>query len=151
MDLAAMVFGMPVALFPELARHTYGDPAGGGPVLGLLYAAYPAGVVLAGSSPAPSPGPAVPAGLMAGAAIAWGGTVVLLGLAAHLRVALTALVLGGAVNFVLSTHRNAITQAHTDDALRGRVQGMLTVVLPAAPSWRTCATAPPAPSSGLGR
>ncbi|GAA1675319.1 hypothetical protein GCM10009765_25800 [Fodinicola feengrottensis] len=39
-DLAAMVFGNPVALFPELAARTYG----GGFALGLLYAAFPAGV-----------------------------------------------------------------------------------------------------------
>lgn len=33
------------------------------------------------------------------------------------------------MNFVLSTFRDAITQAHTDDALRGRIQGCLTVAL----------------------
>jgi MFS family permease len=47
-DLAAMVFGMPIALFPQSARQTYGGPAGGGPQLGLLYAAYPSGVVAMG-------------------------------------------------------------------------------------------------------
>ncbi|MEV7009172.1 hypothetical protein [Streptosporangium sp. NPDC051022] len=30
---------------------------------------------------------------------------------------------------MLSTFRNAITQAHTHDVMRGRVQGSLTVVL----------------------
>ncbi|MEO3750097.1 MFS transporter [Streptomyces sp. B6B3] len=65
---------------------------------------------------------------MTGAAAAWGVTVVVLGLAAQLWLALAALVVGGAVNFVLSTFRNAITQALTDDALRGRVQGSLTIV-----------------------
>ncbi|MEU4624460.1 MFS transporter [Actinoplanes sp. NPDC023801] len=128
-DLSAMVFGMPVALFPELARHTYGDPAGGGPMLGLLYAAYPVGVFLAGLFSGTFTRARHPGRMMAGAAIAWGGTVVLFGLAGHIALALTALVLGGGVNFILSTHRNAITQAHTDDAVRGRVQGMVTVVL----------------------
>ncbi|GIE29072.1 hypothetical protein Ait01nite_021170 [Actinoplanes italicus] len=128
-DLAAMVFGMPVALFPELARHTYGDAAGGGPMLGLLYAAYPVGVFLAGFFSGTFTRARHPGRTMAAAAIAWGFAVVLLGLASHIALALTALVLGGAVNFVLSTHRNAITQAHTDDAVRGRVQGVLTVVL----------------------
>jgi len=46
---------------------------------------------------------------------------------------LVALVAGGAVNFVLSTFRNAISQAYTDDALRGRIQGSLTVVLMGGP------------------
>ncbi|GAA4969011.1 MFS family permease [Nonomuraea thailandensis] len=128
-DLAAMVFGMPVALFPELARYTFGGPAGGGPELGLLYAAYPAGVVAAGLLSGTFTRARRHGTLMAGAAAAWGLTVVLLGLAAQLWLALVALVLGGAVNFVLSTFRNAITQAHTPDALRGRIQGSLTVVL----------------------
>jgi MFS family permease len=132
-DLAAMVLGMPVVLFPELARHVYGDPAGGGPVLGLFYAAYPAGVIMAGLFSGTFTRVHRPGRTMAFAAVAWGATVVLLGLTTHLWVALAALVLGGAVNFVLSTHRNAITQAHTDDALLGRVQGLLTVVLTGGP------------------
>ncbi|WP_372974700.1 hypothetical protein [Microbispora sp. GKU 823] len=70
---------------------------------------------------------------MAGVAIAWGIAVVLAGLAAELWIALGALALGGAVNFVLSTFRTTITQARTGDAVRGRVQGALTVVLVGGP------------------
>ncbi|WP_066949893.1 MFS transporter [Microtetraspora fusca] len=133
-DLAAMVFGMPVAVFPELAHHTYGGAAGGGVELGLLYAAYPAGVVTAGLLSGTFTRARRHGALMAAAAAAWGLTVVFLGLAAQLWVALVALVLGGAVNFVLSTFRNAITQAHTHDAMRGRIQGSLTVVLVGGPN-----------------
>ncbi|MGC9666188.1 MFS transporter [Planosporangium sp. 12N6] len=132
-DLAAMVFGMPVALFPELARHTYGGPAGGGPQLGLLYAAYPAGVLAAGLMSGTFTRTRRHGALMATAAATWGVTVVVLGLAAHLWIALVALTLGGAANFLLSTFRNAIAQAHTDDAMRGRIQGSLTVVLIGGP------------------
>jgi MFS family permease len=132
-DLAAMVFGMPIALFPELAQRTYGGPAGGGPALGLLYAAYPAGVFAAGLLSGTFTHARRRGALMAAAAGAWGITVIVLGLAAQLWIALTALVLGGAVNFVLSTFRNAISQALTDDAMRGRIQGALTVVLIGGP------------------
>ncbi|MFC5927773.1 MFS transporter [Micromonospora vulcania] len=132
-DLAAMVFGMPVALFPELAQHTYGGSAGGGLELGLLYAAYPVGVFAAGLLSATFTRARRHGAFMAAAAAGWGGTVVVLGLATRLWVALAALVLGGAVNFVLSTFRNAISQAHTDDAMRGRVQGSLIVVLHGGP------------------
>jgi MFS family permease len=128
-DLAAKVFGMPVALFPELAQHTYG----GGPELGLLYAAYPAGVCTAGLLSAVLSRTRRHGALMAAAAAAWGGTVVVFGLAAQLWIALAALTLGGAVNFVLSTLRNAISQAHTDDVMRGRIQGSLIVVLHGGP------------------
>ena len=132
-DLAAMVFALPFALFPELAERTYGGPAGGGPELGLLFAAYPAGVLLAGLLSGTFSRVARQGAFMASAAMAWGGCVVLLGLSADLRIALVMLVVGGAVNFVLSTFRNAISQAHADDALRGRIQGSLTVVLIGGP------------------
>lgn len=128
-DLAAMVFGMPTALFPELARHIYGGQAGGGPTLGLLYAAYPTGYLVVGLMSGKITRARRHGCLMAAAAAVWGVSVVLLGLAVQLETALAALVLGGAVNFVLSTFRNAISQALIDDALRGRVQGSLTIVL----------------------
>ncbi|WP_433296442.1 MFS transporter [Actinoplanes sp. CA-030573] len=132
-DLSAMVFAMPHALFPELAERTYGGPPGGGRELGLLFAAYPAGVLLAGLLSGTFSRARRHGALMASAAMAWGGCVILLGLTADLRIALAATVAGGAVNFVLSTFRNAISQAHTDDALRGRIQGSLTVVLMGGP------------------
>jgi MFS family permease len=132
-DLAAMVLGMPLALFPELAEHTYGGPAGGGPQLGLLYAAYPAGVCAMGLLSGTFTNAGRHGCLMAAAAAAWGVTVMILGLATRLWIALAALVLGGAVNSVLSTFRNAISQALTDDTMRGRIQGSLTVVLIGGP------------------
>lgn len=132
-DLAAMVFAMPVALFPELAEHTFGGPVGGGAELGLLFAAYPTGVLLAALLSGKLSRARRHGALLASAAIGWGGCVVLLGLAGDLWLALTALLAGGAVNFVLSTCRNAVSQAYTPDALRGRIQGSLTVVLMGGP------------------
>ncbi|MBB3094180.1 MFS family permease [Actinoplanes campanulatus] len=132
-DLAAMVFAMPHALLPELAERTYGGAAGSGAELGVLYAAYPAGVLLAGLLSGTFGRARRHGALMASAAMAWGGCVILLGLAPNLLVAVAALGAGGAVNLVLSTFRNAISQAYTDDALRGRIQGSLTVVLMGGP------------------
>ncbi|WP_162907865.1 MFS transporter [Allorhizocola rhizosphaerae] len=132
-DLAAMVFSLPFALYPELAAGVYGGPAGGGMELGLLYAAYPAGVIMVGLVSGTFSRARRHGALMASAAMAWGGCAVLLGLATDLWPALAALVVGGGVNFVLSTFRNAISQACTDDALRGRVQGALVVVVMGGP------------------
>ena len=132
-DLASMVFALPVALFPELAAHTYGGPTGGGSALGLMFAAYPAGVFLAALLSGTFSRARRHGALMAVAAVAWGGCVVLFGLAWNLWMALTALAAGGAVNFVLSTYRNAISQAYPTDALRGRIQGLLTVVTMGGP------------------
>ena len=47
-DLIAMVFGMPRALFPEIAHVDFGGPEAGGLVFALLFAAIPAGAVLGG-------------------------------------------------------------------------------------------------------
>ncbi|MEU8077692.1 MFS transporter [Catellatospora citrea] len=132
-DLAAMVFGLPFSLFPELAQQAFGGAAGGGVELGLLYAAYPVGVFAAGLCSGVFTRFRRHGALMAGAAAAWGVAVVLLALAPRLGPALAALAAGGAVNFVLSTCRNAISQAHTEDALRGRISGSLTVVVMGGP------------------
>jgi MFS family permease len=132
-----MVFGMPAALFPELAQRSYGGPAGGGVTLGLLYAAYPAGVLVMGMLSGTVTRAHRHGALMAASAAAWGLTVVACGLAPYLWAALAALALGGAANFLLSTFRNAITQAATDDALRGRIQGSLTIVLIGGPQTAT--------------
>lgn len=155
-DLAAMVFALPHALFPEMAERTYGGPAGGGAGLGLLYAAYPAGVILAGLWSGTFSRARRHGAVMASAAMAWGGCVVLLGAASHLWTAVVALFVGGAVNFVLSTFRNAISQAYTDDALRGRIQGSLTVVLMGGPQLANMlhgfggAVLGPRPAIGIG-
>ncbi|GAB4054055.1 MFS transporter [Catellatospora paridis] len=132
-DLAAMVFGLPFSLFPELAQQAFGGAAGGGVELGLLYAAYPVGVFAAGLCSGVFTRFRRHGALMAAAAAAWGVAVVLLALAPRLGPALAALAAGGAVNFVLSTCRNAISQAYTDDALRGRISGSLTVVVMGGP------------------
>jgi MFS family permease len=47
-DVVAMGFGMPRVVFPEMAEKTFGDPRGGGLALGLLFAAIPVGMVVAG-------------------------------------------------------------------------------------------------------
>lgn len=129
-DLAAMVFSFPVVLYPELVSRTYrGDSTD----LSLLFAAYPAGVLLAGIVSGTFTRARRHGTLMASAALVWGGCVITLGLSTDLHLALVVLVLGGTANHVLSTTRNAITQAHTDPAMLGRVQGSLVVVLIGGP------------------
>ena len=47
-DIIAMVFGMPRALFPEMAHVAFGGPEGGGLAFALLFAGIPAGAVIGG-------------------------------------------------------------------------------------------------------
>ncbi|MFE9872209.1 MFS transporter [Micromonospora sp. NPDC005686] len=132
-DLAAMVFGAPWALYPEMAQREFGGAAGGGFELGVLYASYPAGVFAVGMVSGVFTRARRHGVLMVSAAAVWGVTVVLLGLAPQLWLAAAALLVGGGVNFVLSTFRRAISQASTDDALRGRIEGSMIVVTMGGP------------------
>ena len=47
-DIIAMVFGMPRALFPEIAHESFSGPEEGGLAFALLFAAIPAGAVIGG-------------------------------------------------------------------------------------------------------
>ncbi len=47
-DLVAMIFGMPRALFPQMAHESFGGPVGGGTAMALLAAAMSVGAVAGG-------------------------------------------------------------------------------------------------------
>jgi MFS family permease len=132
-DLSAMVFGMPVALFPQVAEQTFAGPPGGGLALGALFAAYPVGVFATGLVSGIFTRSTRHGALLIGASLGWGVTVIGFGLSRSLWLGLGFLVLGGAFNFVLSTFRNAITQSYADDEMLGRTQGAVTVVLVGGP------------------
>ncbi|WP_232376342.1 MFS transporter [Amycolatopsis aidingensis] len=133
LDIIAMVVGMPRALFPEMAERTFGDPPGGGLALGWLYAAMAIG--------------ALACGLASGwltrirrhgvgvtvAVCAWGVTMIGFGLAGTLWLAVLFLALGGVADFVSMVFRNAILQAAATDEMRGRLQGVNTVVVAGGP------------------
>ncbi len=141
-DLIAMVFGMPRALFPEIAHEGFGGPAGGGLAFALLFAAIPAGAVLGGVfsgwvSRVELQGRAVIACILV-----WGASMVgfgvAVGLAGHwarpmLVVAVLMLVLGGAADMASSAFRNAMLMTAATDAVRGRLQGVFIVVVAGGP------------------
>ncbi|HET8615869.1 MAG TPA: MFS transporter [Actinomycetales bacterium] len=132
-DITAMVFGMPRALFPEMAERTFGDPPGGGLALGLLYAAIPLGTLLGGLFSGAftryrSHGKAV-----AVAVIAWGLAIAAFGLTSSLWLAVVFLAIGGAADLVSMVFRNAMLQTAATDEMRGRMQGVYFVVVAGGP------------------
>jgi MFS family permease len=142
LDLIAMVFGMPRALFPEIAHVDFGGPDEGGLVFALLFAAIPAGAVLGGVfsgwvSRVEAQGRAVIWCILVwGAAMAGFGVAV--GLAGHapttmLVVALLMLVVGGAADMASAAFRTSMLQSAADDAVRGRLQGVFIVVVAGGP------------------
>lgn len=129
-DLNAMIFGFPVALFPAVA-----EGLGGGPeVVGLLYAAPAAG--------------AFAATLVSGRArhvrrqgraimisvLVWGAAIVVFGLADELWLALAMLAVAGAGDMVSGIFRTAILRAAVEDRVRGRLDGIGMAVWAGGPA-----------------
>jgi len=141
-DLIAMVFGMPRALFPEIAHLSFDGPDEGGLVFALLFAAIPAGAVIGGVfsgwvSKIEHHGRAVVVCILV-----WGAAMTGFGVAVGLAdrwtdtmlvVALLMLVIGGAADMASAAFRSSMLQAAADDAMRGRLQGVFIVVVAGGP------------------
>ncbi|MER5185527.1 MFS transporter [Streptomyces sp. NPDC002896] len=131
-DIIAMVFGMPRALFPQLAAETYA-PYGEGLALGLLFAAIPIGAV-AGGLMSGTFSRARRHGLMVIAAVvAWGAAITGFGLSTSLWVAVVFLAAAGVADMVSMVFRGAILLSAATDEMRGRMQGVFTVVVAGGP------------------
>lgn len=133
MDTIAMVFGMPRALFPEMAERTFGDPPGGGVALGWLFAAIPLGSLAFGLFSGwlrrvPRHGVGVTVGV-----VAWGVAVVGFGLTGSLWLAVVFLAVGGGADLVSMVYRGSMLQTAATDEMRGRMQGVFTVVVSGGP------------------
>ncbi|MEV0057187.1 MFS transporter [Saccharopolyspora shandongensis] len=133
LDIIAMVFGMPRALFPEMAERTFGDPPGGGAALGWLFAAIPLGAFAFGVFSGwlhriARHGVGVTVGV-----VAWGISVIGFGWSDSLWLAVFFLALGGGADLVSMVYRSSIMQAAATDEMRGRIQGVFTVVVAGGP------------------
>ena len=118
-DIVAMFFGMPMALFPAEAVHL-----GGAGVLGLLYAAPAVGSLLATlTSGWTAQLHRHGAGVCVAAAL-WGVGIIGFGVAPNLGLALAGLVVAGAADMVSGIFRGTIWNQTIPDHLRGRLAGI---------------------------
>lgn len=130
-DLSAMIFGLPIALFPILALETFhGGPA----TLGLLVSA-PAVGALVGSVTAGWVGGVRRQGRAVLAAVTvWGAAICAFGLLVFsLPLALFFLAVAGAADVISAVFRTAIAQDATPDSLRGRVSALYLLVVTGGP------------------
>jgi MFS family permease len=141
-DLIAMIFGMPRALFPQIAHLDFGGPSEGGLAFALLFAAIPLGSVIGGVfsgwvSRVDRQGLAVVVAI-----VVWGlaitGFGVAVGLAGSARtlmlaLAVVMLVVGGAADMASAAFRMSMLQSSASDAVRGRLQGVFIVVVAGGP------------------
>jgi MFS family permease len=129
-DLNAMVFGLPRALFPAVALTLY---HGGPKTLGLLYAAPGAGALLM----------AVVTGwiarvrrqgrLVALVVMAWGASMALFGLVHVVFVGLLCLGVAGAMDVISTVLRNTILQNAITDEFRSRISSIQMAVVTGGP------------------
>ncbi|MFE1835465.1 MFS transporter [Streptomyces sviceus] len=131
-DIVAMVFGMPRALFPQLAAETYA-PYGEGLALGLLFAAIPIGAVLGGLFSGTFSRARRHGWMVIGAVVAWGVAITGFGLSGSLWLAVVFLAAAGVADMVSMVFRGAILLSAATDEMRGRMQGVFTVVVAGGP------------------
>ena len=127
-DIVAMFFGMPMALFPAFANE-FGGPG----VLGFLYAAPSAGALAA----------TLTSGWVARvrrhgmavvvAATCWGIGITAFGFAPSLPIALVALAFAGGADMVSGIFRGTIWNQTIPDHLRGRLAGIEQVSYTSGP------------------
>ncbi|CCK32687.1 membrane transporter [Streptomyces davaonensis JCM 4913] len=131
-DVIAMVLGMPRALFPQLAAETYAS-YGEGLALGVLFAAIPVGAVLGGLFSGTFSRARRHGWMVIGAVVAWGAAVTGFGLSGSLWLAVVFLVVAGVADMVSMVFRGAILLSAATDEMRGRMQGVFTVVVAGGP------------------
>ena len=118
-DIAAMLFAMPVALFPAVAEG-YGGPA----VLGLLFAAGPAGAFVLTLTSGWTRRVTRHGRAVAVSAALGGVAIALFGIVDALPLALLFLALAGAADMSSGIFRSTMWNQTIPDALRGRLAGI---------------------------
>jgi MFS family permease len=131
-DIVAMVFGMPRALYPQLASQTYAS-YGEGLALGVLFAGIAVGAVLGGLFSGVFSRARRHGWMVIGSVVAWGVAVTGFGLSGSLWVALVFLAAAGVADMVSMVFRQAILLSAATDEMRGRMQGVFTVVVVGGP------------------
>ena len=129
-DMCAMVIAQPRALFPAVAGGFFG---GGVRTVGLLQASPAIGSLLAFAfsgwvSKVRRQGRAVVL-----AVIVYGAAVAAFGLARSLWVGVLFLAMSGGADMISAAYRSTILQVAAPDNLRGRLQGVFTVVVAGGP------------------
>ncbi|MGZ4210558.1 MAG: MFS transporter [Actinomycetota bacterium] len=129
-DLNAMIFGMPMSLFPAMAIRL-----GGGPTLtGILYAAPFAGSFIVSMLSGRMRHVRRQGRATMIAVLFWGAFIAGFGLAGTTWLALLMLALAGAADMISGVYRSTILQTVAPDEMRGRLSGIELAVVASGPS-----------------
>ncbi|MEH0843669.1 MFS transporter [Micromonospora sp. CPCC 205711] len=128
-DLIAMILAMPRALFPEIAESRFG----GGAAVGWLYSAIAIGAMVGGLTSGWI-GRIHRQGLaLVVAVVGWGLAIAAAGLARQLWLMVALLAVAGAADLVSAVLRQSMLLIYAPDRMRGRLQGVNTVVVAGGP------------------
>jgi MFS family permease len=129
-DINAMVFGMPRAVFPALATAVLG---GGARTLGFLYAAPGAGALLGAVTTGWVHRVRRQGRAVIVAVLVWGAAITCFGLVRWLPAALALLAAAGCADVISAVFRSTIIQVTAPDELRGRLMGVQMAVVTGGP------------------
>jgi MFS family permease len=129
-DVNAMVFGMPMALFPAIATHKYGDPA----LVGYMYAAPYAGALASSLASGWIPHVRRQGLAVAIAAAGWGVAIAAFGFTNTFWAGLLLLAVAGAADNVSAVFRATIMLSATPESMRGRLTGIEFMQVASAPT-----------------
>jgi MFS family permease len=129
-DIGAMVFGLPDALFPAMARNVF---KGGAKVYGYLQAAPGVGALLAASLNGWTRRIRRQGRAVIWSIAVWGLAIAGFGFTKSLPLALFFLALAGAADAISAIFRSTITQVTTPDEYRGRLNAIFVAVVRGGP------------------
>jgi MFS family permease len=130
-DLVAMIFGMPAALFTVLAATQFHR---GAEVAGLLFAAPAVGALFQALAAGSVTRIRAQGEAVIWAVVGWGAAIAAFGaVGSNLPLALVFLAIAGAADVVSAIFRNTILQVNVPDRLRGRLSGIFSLVVTGGP------------------
>ena len=130
LDLNAMIFGMPRALFPAMAADIYHVGATG---LGLLYAAPGVGALIGAGTTGWVNGITRRGRAVVFAVAAWGVAITIFGLAHAMVVGLIMLALAGWADVISAVLRSTMLQTRIPDSFRSRLSSFQMAVVTGGP------------------
>jgi MFS family permease len=131
-DLVAMTFGMPRALFAVLSLTVFHTGAAG---TGLLYAAVSAGAVVAALTTGWLEHARWLGRITIGAVIVWSVAIAAAGFSPSLWVCALLLAVAGAADSVSAVCRSVINQSVTPEHMRGRMSSVFSLVVTSGPRF----------------
>ena len=129
-DIIAMMFAWPQAVFPELSQTRFAESPNS---LGWLFAGVSLGALAMGLTSGWVSRVDRQGAVVLGAIVVWGLAIIGFGLAPALWVAVLCLALAGAGDMVSAVLRTSMLQLAAPEGMRGRMQGVFIVVVAGGP------------------